>query len=473
MRMTWAYIATAHADHAAGATVELAGFPAATGPARNASYFLLLPEASCCAGHAPQHPRAAVEVFADAPLPMRAGTLRLAGEWRVLADGPIGWRYQLHAARAMGPPDWANPTRRRLLMAAPLICLATTSCAQPTGPDPAPSNPARSATARAAIAAAPPVDIHSHAGGIASIARLKSGVGFSSIRAPMREGGMAVICLAMVADSPAIHMDGPRIRPYRDPAPGELRDHAVLAFDRVLQLARSESLGVIANAAEFRAASAAAPAAIIAAEGADFLEGQIDRLDEAHRRWTLRHLQLTHYRVNELGDIQTEPPVHGGLTDFGAAVVRRCNRLGIVVDVAHATTDLVRRAASVTTKPLVLSHTSFTSRPGPFSRQISAEHAKLIADTGGVIGVWPPAGIYPTLAAMAAGIARLVSVVGIDHVGIGTDLRGLPSGTVFPDYQTLPALAEALLDAGIAEAGLPKILGGNYARVFLASVAQG
>ena len=114
-----------------------------------------------------------------------------------------------------------------------------------------------------------------------------------------------------------------------------------------------------------RAARAGTASTIISAEGADFLEGHLDRVDEVHANWALRHLQLTHYRVNELGDIQTEPPVHGGLTDFGADVIRRCNRLGIVVDVAHGTYDLVRRAASVTTKPLVLSHTSLADSPRP------------------------------------------------------------------------------------------------------------
>ena len=70
---------------------------------------------------------------------------------------------------------------------------------------------------------------------------------------------------------------------------------------------------------------------------------------------------------------------------------------------------------------------------------------------------------------------RLVSesAVGIDHVGIGTDLRGLVGGTVFPDYHALPALAEALLDVGLSETNLSKILGGNYARVFTASLAAG
>src|SRR6266704_3279636 len=60
---------------------------------------------------------------------------------------------------------------------------------------------------------------------------------------------------------------------------------------------------------------------ILADEGCDFLEGRIDCVQEAYDRG-LRSLQLVHYRVNELGDIQTEPAVHGGLTGFGKEVVR-------------------------------------------------------------------------------------------------------------------------------------------------------
>src|ERR1041385_6546882 len=84
------------------------------------------------------------------------------------------------------------------------------------------------------------------------------------------------------------------------------------------------------------------PTMIVAVEGADFLEGALAPLEAAHRDHRLRQLQLTHYRVNELGDIQTLPPVHGGLTAFGADVIRACNRLGIVVDVAHGTYELVK-----------------------------------------------------------------------------------------------------------------------------------
>jgi membrane dipeptidase len=228
---------------------------------------------------------------------------------------------------------------------------------------------------------------------------------------------------------------------------------------------------VITDAAGLRAARAGRPSAIISAEGADFLEGQIGRVDEAYAKWSLRHLQLTHYRVNELGDIQTEAPVHNGLTDFGAEVIRRCNRLGILVDVAHGTTALVQRAASVTTKPLVLSHTSLTGRPVPYSRRITPEHAKLVAGTGGVIGIWPPAHEFPSLPSLAAGMARMVDVVGIDHVGLGTDMRGLVGPSIFPEYDSLPGLTEALLATGFSAQDTRKILGGNYARVFEAAMA--
>jgi membrane dipeptidase len=180
----------------------------------------------------------------------------------------------------------------------------------------------------------------------------------------------------------------------------------------------------------------------------------------------LRHLQLTHYRVNELGDIQTEPPVHGGLTDTGAEVIRRCNRLGVVVDVAHGTFELVKRAIAVTTKPLVLSHTSLTSRPSRFTRQVTADHARMVAETGGVIGVWPPESVFPSMDALAAGMARMVDAVGVDHVGLGTDMRGLVGPSVFPDYDSLPDLAKALSRAGFSPPDMAKILGGNYVRVF-------
>ena len=242
-------------------------------------------------------------------------------------DDPNGWRYQLHDARLVEPPGWAGVTRRGIIATGPLMCLA--ACAAGDRPDAAPE---RQADARRAIEAGPCVDVHSHAGGIANVQRLTAGF-FGQVGPPMRKGGMAAICLAVVSDGPTHHItaDG-TIHPFREPSPGELYNYGQLAFERVHGLARDQGLHVIKDAAGLRSARAGTASVIIAAEGADFLEGKVDRVDEAYAKWTLRHLQLTHYRVNELGDIQTEPPVHGGLSDFGAEVIRRCDRLGIVVE---------------------------------------------------------------------------------------------------------------------------------------------
>ncbi|MDR3534089.1 MAG: membrane dipeptidase [Rhodopila sp.] len=448
MLIRWEDLGTWTANAAERRIVTVSGYPVALPGQKQAARFLLTQEPGCCPGCAPRHPDASVEVEAHAAIPVGLGAMRLSGVWQV--EG--GSRYRLLEARPVDPPGWAGVTRRRALAAGPLICLAGAVV---------------SGGARAAIEAATTVDLPSHAGGIASTSRMRSGQAFGPVSVPMRNGGMAAVCLAIVSDGPThkLMSDG-RLHPYRDPDPGELYAYSQVAFGRLQWMVQTQGLTIVTGSAGIRAARAGTASAIIAAEGADFLEGQPDRVDEAYKRWSLRHLQLTHYRVNELGDIQTEPPVHGGLTDTGAEVIRRCNRLGIVVDVAHGTFDLVKRAASVTTKPLVLSHTSLATRPSRFSRLIIPEHARLVAQTGGVIGVWPPQSVFPTMDALAAGMARMVDAVGVDHVGLGSDMRGLVGPSVFPDYDRLPDLAEALLRAGFSTADTGKILGGNYVRVF-------
>jgi membrane dipeptidase len=312
------------------------------------------------------------------------------------------------------------------------------------------------------------VDLHSHAGRVT-----RRNAPFEAVAAPMRAGGLSALCLAIVADGPVTRVlpEG-RIQQVREPAQGELAAWGETAFARAHALIADQGLAVITTLAELDACRSAGPGAIVTSEGADFLDGSMTRLDEAYRRYRLRQLQLTHYRVNELGDIQTESPVHDGLTAFGVEVVRGCNRLGIVVDVAHGTYELVKQAAAVTTRPLILSHSSLADLPRARSRLISPEHARAVAATGGVVGVWPARFVFANRAAFAAGVARMVDAVGIDHVGIGTDMLGLPSGSVFDDYSELPAVAAALRDAGLDPAGIAKVLGGNYRRVFAAVMAS-
>jgi membrane dipeptidase len=440
MQMRWEALGSPLAEVAAGQVVTLSGFPVGLPGQSRSARFLLTQEPGCCPGCAPRDRAGSVAVEARAPVSLQSGAVRLSGVWSV-----DNGHYTMSDARLVEPSGWSGITRRRALAAGPLMCLAAASTAQ-----------AQEASAG--------IDLHSHAGGIASVERMHSGQAFGPVAVPMRKGGMAAVCLAIVSDGPTHKlMADHRLHPYRDPDPNELYAYSQLAFGRLLGMVQTQGMPIVTGKAGLRSG---VPSVIIAAEGADFLEGQVGRVDETYAKWSLRHLQLTHYRVNELGDIQTEPPVHGGLTDTGAEVIRRCNKLGIVVDVAHGTFDLVKRAVSVTTKPIVLSHTSLTTRPSQFTRLVTADHARMVAGTGGVVGIWPPESVFPDMDAMAVGMARMVDAVGVDHVGLGTDMRGLVGPSVFPDYDRLPQLAEALSRAGFSPADTAKILGGNYLRVF-------
>jgi len=479
MPIEWSSIYTGQADALHGSLVEISGWAVALSHEANIDYFLLAPEAPCCLGCLPGDPMACVEVFAASPMPFPTHAITIRGQLRRLIDDPAGWRYQLIDARliAQQPDDAApSPGRRAFLASGAALGLAACApgrfAAYTDSRDNSSAQVDRTNAWRDATTMT--IDMHSHAGRV--IVSRDPAVGanrpFLPLAAPMRAGGMNVVCLAIVTDTLAtrVSSDRRRFEAYRTPQAGELYALGQTEFARVHTLIEREQLTVVTDSASLSANGNAGPCAIISAEGADFLEGQLERVDEAYTLHQLRHLQLTHYRVNELGDIQTAAPVHGGLTDFGADVVRRCNTLGIVVDVAHGTYDLVKRAVAVTTKPLVLSHTALATRPSSRSRLITPDHARAIAGTGGVIGVWPNSGNFRDLRAMAEGVKRMTDVVGVDHVGLGTDMLGFISPPVFTSYEQLPALAQALIDEGYTAEEVGKILGGNYRRVFDATV---
>ena len=312
------------------------------------------------------------------------------------------------------------------------------------------------------------VDFHTHAAG-AGYARAPR----FDLAEHMRRGRLSAVCLCHSADGPVIRRpaSGGRIRQYRDPAPGEL--HAFterrLAFMDAM-VSRHEMTRVL-TAADLEAAKAAGrPALIGTIEGCHFMDGRLDRVKEVYDRG-VRHLQLVHYMPSDLGDQQTEEPRWGGLSPLGADVVRECNRLGIVIDVAHGTRALVEQTAAVSTVPFVLSHTSLArTPPGPYSRLITGEHARLVGQAGGVIGVWPSGYSFVDARDWVGGIARMVDAAGIDHVGIGTDMEGGVK-EVWDDYADLPAVADLLLRQGFSPAEASKLLGGNYVRVFRQATA--
>jgi membrane dipeptidase len=306
-------------------------------------------------------------------------------------------------------------------------------------------------------------DMHSHIGILGE--RL-------NIRDAMANNGMLVVARKIVADGPVIRrFPGKGIQQMREPASGELATR----FDRLLERMKlehkTENLAEIVNVATLRSVlGGTQPAIVLASEGADFLERDMKRL-EAARQEGLVHLQLVHYRVSEVGDISTDRPVHNGLTAFGKEVVTACNALGILVDVAHCTPEGVAHALEISKKPLIYSHghvistTPHWTQSAVRARAISSRQARGIAEKGGVIGIWPLGSQFGSLDSYASGLLETAQTVGINHVGVGTDLFGLGGSSVIPGYEQFGQLHELLARRGVSADDAKKMLGGNYLRV--------
>jgi membrane dipeptidase len=312
------------------------------------------------------------------------------------------------------------------------------------------------------------VDVHTHGGktGITSKAPPNDDLAHA-----MQAGSLAVACLADVPDGPVLGRNAQGVlAAVCTPEPGQLYRHHLERLAWIDEMVAKHGLRRALSAADLEAAHKAGEPAIIAdVEGLDFLEMKLERLEEAHQRG-IRHVQLVHYTPNDIGDFQTGAIMHQGLTSFGAEVIRACHRLGFVCDLAHATEDMVNQAVKVATKPVLLSHTALSrSRamgPTPLSgRQISPDHARAIAETGGSIGIWH---FFPNLDKYVDGLKEMAEIVGVDHVSIGTDQHVSPGS--LPDYTQWMHLVAAMLRGGFTSEEAGKIAGGNYMRILRAAV---
>ena len=292
-----------------------------------------------------------------------------------------------------------------------------------------------------------------------------------SMREAMAQGRMLIVAEKIAADGPLLQRIRGRLSASREARPGELRRNFDRAFARRLAQLERDSLPPIGSVQDLdRALETMSPAVAIGSEGADFLEGDAGYLETMRGRG-LVHLQLVHYYTPSLvGDLSTEPASHDGLTAFGKEVVRACNRLGILVDVAHCTSAGIEHALEVSTRPIVYSHGHVsTAAPHPShnvvaARAIHAPLAQRIADKGGVVGLWPLASQFGELARFADELVAMAKRFGPSHVGIGTDMFGLP-GSVIPSYGEFALLPGLLEQRGVGATDIAALLGGNYIRV--------
>lgn len=317
----------------------------------------------------------------------------------------------------------------------------------------------------------PWIDLHSHAGrcflaGLADGHPLVASLGAASVAgavAAARAAGLTALTLATVSDLAVLRPDPQAgLAAYRDFAPGEAyADHRrqLTAIRRAVAAAGAE---VATSAAEVaRAARDGRTVVLLGCEGGDFLDGDLRRLEEA-RAAGVTVLTLVHYRPSEIGDVQTGPPAHGGLSRFGREVVAECNRLGIVIDCAHASYRTTMAVLEASDQPVIISHGQLAGPGAGHPRLLTARHAAAVAAAGGLIGAWPAGVTSRSLADFAAEIIRLTEVAGPGQVALGTDLDG-NYRPVLTSYGQLPGLARLLQDRGMAADRVQQVLGGNAA----------
>lgn len=319
----------------------------------------------------------------------------------------------------------------------------------------------------------PVVDVHAHPGRSflagadpdSLLIRLMPD-GFEAERvAGMREAHVTASLLAVVADFALLGLGEGGLEVVRDFEPGEAWRDFQRQTGRIESLVDGGTLKLALTPGDIRAAHAAGePLAILASEGADFTDGRLERVGSAFDSG-MRAITLVHYHTNGVGDPQTSPPVHGGLTPFGADLVREMNRRGMIIDVAHATFDTVRDVVAESSAPVLLSHSNLdTWRVSP-ARFISVEHARTVTEAGGVIGAWPAGFGSKTLADFVEQVLALVDAVGAGHVAIGSDMDA-NYRPVVTEYADFPLLAAALLHRGLSEADTARVLGANFLRLF-------
>lgn len=197
-------------------------------------------------------------------------------------------------------------------------------------------------------------------------------------------------------------------------------------------------------------------------EGAHALDGKVENVDVLFDAG-FRMMAPTHFFDNDMGG-STHGVEKYGLTDKGKEMVKRMEQKGMIVDIAHASKKTIEDVLSIATKPVVVSHTGVKGTCDN-NRNLSDEQLRAIAKTGGVIGIgfWDTATCGDDAKSIAKAIRYAANVVGVEHVGLGSDFDG--SVKVPFDTSGEALITEALLNEGFSDDEIAKIMGGNMLKL--------
>ena len=252
-------------------------------------------------------------------------------------------------------------------------------------------------------------------------------------------------------------------------------------------------------------------ASLLAIEGGHSIENSLAIL-RAYHQLGVRYMTLTHSESLDWADSATDKPRAGGLNDFGRAVVREMNRLGMLVDISHVAPSTMHAALDASRAPIIASHSSayaIAAHPRNipddvlvrikqngglimvnfFSGFIVPESAKAMvrmfdiareirakfedpAEGDKAVEAWSKANPIPpgTVKDLVNHIDHIVKIAGIDHVGLGSDYDGVRTlPTDLRDVSCYPVITQELLHRGYTAPQIRKILGENLLRVLRAA----
>ena len=244
------------------------------------------------------------------------------------------------------------------------------------------------------------------------------------------------------------------------------------------------------------------------------IEGDLSRVEYYYDRG-IRYITLTHSKTNHISDSSYDEDIQWhGLSEFGKTLIEEMNRVGIMIDISHVNDEAFYQAIELSQVPVIASHSSLRHFTPGFERNVNDAMLNKLAEKGGVLQInfgssfisqrprdymdlmnnflelkfgqsregvseevinearkeffsknkYP----YATLDEVLDHFDRVINLVGVDHVGIGSDYDGvgdtLPIG--LKDVSSYPSLIEGFLERGYSREDIDKILGGNLIRVW-------
>ena len=285
----------------------------------------------------------------------------------------------------------------------------------------------------------------------------------------MRDGGPDAVTMVAYLPQPK---EGERfvdIAPFKVDGP---RAYADLIFDKIDEtvLAHSGYIALARNRAEIEANKRADKKSLmIGIENGLAIEDDLKNVEHFAKRGIV-YITLCHNGDNHICDsARNSACTHGGVSPFGEQVIHEMNRLGLMVDLSHAGERSFYDALEISSKPIVCSHSNAKALCD-VPRNLTDEQMKALAAKGGVCQITLYNGFLRTdgKACIDDAMAHLyhaIDVMGIDHVGLGTDFDGDGGVPGLADASELINFTKALLRRRFSEEDMAKIWGGNWLRV--------